>query len=347
MRESSKFVYSLAALWFAFIPPGVARLLVIAAAGLALFLAWWLTQSPDLVVGVVTDLRPGGARGTLALVDLPWADAVPVLVPPTVAGGDALALHDLILAHGYAVTVDQAGQTLATSIFAVEALGILPMSDTLALLADPQQSGLTPDLNPLGMALIAGLLLVFAHLTLRISSSAMIAGTFAVLTFLGLHLNLNLAEPLLPVPIPLFAALILAGAVTGGVFGYKALLADRWLMGERLTALVLALPLAILLMRVGLLPETVGYILALPIAFLVPVSVPLAAAAMLLQQGFDLDLLQTWLAFGGLLLARLLAVVIGPTGLVSQPARTTFVPDPDERGEFDLADVLHPTRKGP
>ncbi|MBL3587699.1 hypothetical protein JMM61_20520 [Rhodovulum sulfidophilum] len=63
MRESSKFVYSLAALWFAFIPPGIARLLVIAAAGLALFLAWWLTQSADLVVGVVTDLRPGGPRG--------------------------------------------------------------------------------------------------------------------------------------------------------------------------------------------------------------------------------------------------------------------------------------------
>ena len=334
MRIPSRFVFALASLTFAFIPAHAARLLVLCAAVLGAAAFYWVHVAPDILVGVVDAVRsPDKLAGWLMAVTTPLSGQVGLLVPHGLAEAHPAAQQDLVIAFG---EVSRAEGPLSSGLMHVERLGVLPLSDAIAFIRVPGNLDWASNPNRWGVILLAALLALFARTILRVGAGAALAVGSTILTFVALHLNAR--EAFLPMPEPLFPSLILAGGIIGAVVGYKAALDDRNRFGERLSALLLAAPLQAMVSMSGLMPAPVSYLVFVA-ALLAPTAVPVAYAAFLLAWGLDLDRPE---ALGALV--ALLAVRFFFHGDAAHPLPETLeprvTPRPDDRGQFDLDDLI-------
>lgn len=335
MRMPSKFVFALASLTFAFIPARAARLLVLSAAVLGAAGFYWIHVAPDMVVGIVDAVRPPNRLDAwLMAVTPPFSDQIGVAIPPGLADGPPAAPRDFVIAFGEPL---QARGAAPSGLLRVDRIGVLPLSDVLAFIEAPGNLDWISNPNRWGVIVLAALIALFARALLRVGAGAALAAGFTVLSFIALHLNAR--EGFLPMPEPFFPGLILAGGIIGAVVGYKASLEDRTRLGERLAAVLLAVPLQMIAATSGYVPGSVSYA-TYAVALLTPTVVPVAYAALLLAWGLQLGPLEGIGALTGMLAVRFLfhGDAARPLPAALEPR---VMPRTDERGRFDLDDFIN------
>ncbi len=334
--KPATFVYAAASLAFALVPPALARFLVFAILVLGSALVIWIWRDPGFVFGVVD--RTDNAVAFAAVRPLPTGETIALrLFEPLAGTGEGgIRAADLVFAKGESKPVVGIPGLNASSFFAAETAARLPVSTLLEVRNDPGVIGPIKRMNAIGVIGIALGLTLFAHFALRLGAAAIFGAIATVFGFLALHVVQWTGT--IPIPTAVIEPATFSGGAVALVMAFKAMLRDPWLMGHRIAAVLLALPLMVVTTQTGLLPEMLAW--TLPVFALVwPVVVPVAAAALLLRSGFDLDTAQTVLAVAGLLVLRWppLKRLVRARRLSPGhgPALT-----PDERGEIDIDRIL-------
>ncbi len=332
-----KFSYAATSLVLAFLPPYLARLLVGAIVTITAAITVWSVQEEKVVLGRVDRaVYSENVGGTFVEVSRLFADPEAVLLLDFIDPHIEPRTWDILFAFGNSRTVGT-DSTRARTLFEAEHFGVLPVSSFIERIRDPAVALELMHTSNWGFALIAGLIVVFSRLALRAGFGAIFGCVTAFATFLLVHLNANAA--LLPIPGKFFEPLILAAGFAGLTIGFKATIGDTARLGERLTALLLAIALVPYIASVEIIPVTLAWTLPI-LALLSPVILPVTAAALILKFGIPLDIQSTWLAFAVLLVVGLLFQARWHGNRIHAPVKADLGLKPERSGLIDIDQLL-------
>ena len=277
------------------IPPAAARLIATAVLIAIVALPTVPRQGGDIVIGFIeqTAERPAGI---LAEVGSPISASKALLISHGLAEGPAIALGQLVIASATPVTG-------AAAIMEADAFRTVPLNriGTVSDLFDRLE--LSPQQLAWGSMVLALVLVLCAGPLVHLAAIGLFATICAAVAWIALHYN-GLAERL-AIPENLHTTVLLIAAVAGAGIAYRALQHDPARLGLRLAGKALAIPLVPLIAQAGLVGSVSGLAWGLiPLAILTPVIPALAAAALVLQSGLGLGVMETWLAFAAMLLWR-------------------------------------------
>jgi hypothetical protein len=335
----NKSAYLVASLTFTLLPPRIARVLVLAVALLCGGLAYWVGHSDNVVFGQATEVLPLVASNRTLVAVTQLSRNPEALLVPDAAGGADIQADDIVLAYGADRNLAGAGR-----FFDVGQLGVLPVSQYRAIVADIWGKARVTRTNPIGIALAASLIVLFAGLLLRLGAAAILGPVTGLATFVLLQINIR--EVIVPIPSEQTDTLLVAGAVIGAVIGFKALIGDPYRLGERVVAVIFALPLVHLVVAelpdAGVLPWSL-----VALAALAPMATPILAALLMVIHGLALDGTETFVVLVAMIGVRLLAFhrQSRPRAATAS-APETFTPQTDERGAFDLAQIFQTNQDG-
>lgn len=340
----SKSAYIVASLAFAFLPPGRARglalILFLILAGIFI----WAWNASDVVIGQVTNVLMIAGSGDALIGMQPLATGPGALqIPAVLMPANPIMLQDIVFAHGQE-------QVMPESIAYLEVgrIGVLQVSSYHTKLTALWDAAKVSQTSPVGIAMAAALMVIFAPILLRFGAAAVMALLSGLISFLLLQINAG--EILVPIPPLQVEGLVMAGAVIGAVIGYKALIEDPTRIGERVIAMIFALPMlvfvATLLAEAGLVvPEPLLWAIPL-LASIAPVITPVLAALLLVTAGLDLAPVETAIVGTVMFGARFIIAHARRQSTQSGVATLApFQPETDARGEFDLGQILN-ARKG-
>lgn len=328
----ARYLYPAAALVFAWVPPRVARALVVTIVVAILALLSWASLTDDLAIGLVVQARPTNGS-TLVEINPMLFPNLPALVP----AGSEVTPRDLVVLAGTSQPLD-AGREL----FVATDARSMPIASLLDTAQNLVEAARFDQLHVGAVALICIAMALYARLALRLLGSLVFGGVTAILTHTMLALNAFAATPFAPVPYGTEDVITLLGAVIGSVVAFKAMEGEPLSLGLRIAAAIAAYTI----IDLGVLQIDVDHVhlqvSAILISMLFPVVVPIATGVLFLHlhPGVDLEPGILALLAAALTLVRLIPVRKSGSASRDGKRQPRIDPEIDGDGEFPIESLL-------
>jgi len=332
----ARYLYPAAALVFAWVPPRVARALVLIIIFAILALLSWASLSDDLAIGFVVQLRPTNGS-TLAEINPVLSPHLPALIP-TESG---VMLQDLVVLSGTSQPLDAGRQ-----LFVAADVSSMPISSLLDKASNLIDSARFDQLHVGAVALFCIVLALYARLVLRLAGSLIFGGVTAIFIHALLALNAFVPTPFAPIPNGTEHVIILLTAVIGSVLAFKAMQDEPLSLGLRIVAAIAAYIITSYDIPEIEVDQNLLQITAILVSMLFPATVPVASSVLVLLVHPKIDLESEVLALigVGLLLIRLMPVLSFGSMRKKGQRQPRFDPEVDGDGEFPIESLLRGER---